>query len=83
MSNPDSKLKLHWLEELEQESENIVMMYDINLLKYSLQKPKTWKTTEVWSDGKNKIYTIHILLKRSSFFFNSIRFKALIIFFTK
>lgn len=53
VSNPTSKVELHWMEETNEEfSENIELMYPIKPLKFELLNPLPYKTIEVWPDGK-------------------------------
>lgn len=54
VSNPDDRVQLHWVEELEIENEeNIAVMTDIRLLKYTLETPKPSVSSEIWNDGMN------------------------------
>lgn len=63
VSNPNNKVLLHWAaEHPRRKQESILMMYDIQPLKYELRQPETDTSTEYWPSGK--INLINILINK-------------------
>lgn len=61
VGNSDKKVLLHWSEEHHVwRKQSIILMYKLQPLKYELEEPETYKSTEYWTIGK---FDIKIYLK--------------------
>lgn len=59
VSNPDFKVLLRWAEDYPSaEIKSIEFMNDIEPLMYFLLEPVSYKSTEMWTSGKERIQII-------------------------